>query len=516
MLVETSLIGGIVAVGVIADRYSTDQSKLAVGSWIAQTRNFDWLEFVAQRSWLIYTRIFGSHSASKRFIMSSLSIYVALCAGSFIFLAAFFPSTYLGIMSVWRFGSTGEQAWWVASMLAGGLLYTLANAQTLYFLEILKTAPNLFRFLLVAYADLLITASISLFGIPAILTLQTIGISSTGAATLPLRVDFSRLTTGPEPYAGTRRATREVAGQPSRPEPEPFSGYLVRVGFQNPARDLAENNADYDAALDAMRWGHAPGFSRGQDGSIVAGSLADIMGVHVVRGEPYRDYVLSVGMSDDLRTRLTREAFCRAFSSGAINGSRGYTISPRMDDVAATLLRACLAGTSADVEIPARINIASLDIGKLYRTNLFITLYAYTASIASSFQVYLSISPFSSLNVEDPSQLWDVYKTFPSIMSTRHLFDQMVMNAYLRRYGETRLIMHRGMPAGSISFAIMSTAVFNILVMSVFFISFPIVKLLGKQDIIKRYVTLEKAPFAVLSTLFAVWVSIIWAMLSML
>jgi hypothetical protein len=144
MWVETSLIGGIVAVGVIADRYSTDQTKLAVGSWIAQTKDFDWLGFVAQRSWLIYTKVFGRYSASKRFIMSSLSIYFALCAGSFIFLAAFFPSTYLGITSVWRFGSIGEQVWWVASMFAGGLLYTLANAQTLYFLEILKTAPNLF------------------------------------------------------------------------------------------------------------------------------------------------------------------------------------------------------------------------------------------------------------------------------------------------------------------------------------------------------------------------------------
>ncbi len=488
MLVETSLITGIIAVGVAADRYSTKQAKLRLGNWIGQAKTFDWHAFAADRSWLIYSKLFGSRSASKRFIITSFALYALLCLASFVFLYIFFYATFLAITSVWHFGTGSEQGWWSACMVLGGALYVLANAQTLYFLEILKTAPNFSKFILVAYADVLITISITIFGVPALMALYTYGASSTGSAILALNVDFRQLTDRPASRARTQ-LNGVHPGNHRSPANELPGGFVVWFGFPDATDDLAQTNADYDAVLDAMNRGQAPGATINERGVIGLSSVLDF-GISIVRGQPYRDLVISVNLGDD-GSRITTDAFCRNFASGALGRSRVYTSSPRMADVATSLLHACLTRSTVNVRIPAAINYRSLSIARLYRTYLLVSLNDVTQSLPESLESYMAISPYSVIKVEDPSVIWDVYRSYMSIVGHGPAFDQMVLKAYVRQAGGTRAVMHRALPTGTINFAIISTGLFNLIVISVFLLLFPVVKIVGRVEVISRYVNFK-------------------------
>lgn len=515
MLFETGLIIAVIAAGKFADTYSTLRVKRIAALWLRQADRFDWHAFVAQRSWLIYTKLFGQHGASWRFIKRSLASYVVIVLLSLVFLWSLFPSTYHSIMSVWTYGTNIERIWWTACVLLGGAMYVLANAQTLYFLEILKGAPSFFKFVLVAYADFLITASISLFGVPALLTLYTVGVSATSTELLQLDVDFTRMRDDE-----ASRILNRLEGGGSTPPArasagDPPGSLTVSFRFSDPRDDLRAANADYDEVLAALRRGHVgAGVELGSDGSILFRTFDTFIAL-IVRGRPYEGTVTSFAQSSgSAPVRVDR--FCRRFAEGALGLSEGYVRSPRMQDVALSLFHACKSETRTSVQIPTRINVSGLDISRVYRTYLLIALSDMTFAVSSGFQSYLVISPYSVIRMEDPAQVWNVYATLQGMGGTGRAYDHMLAEAYFRKVGVGRAIMHSGLPAGTINFAIMSTALFNVLVMSVFFILFPLVHIFSRYEVISRVITLNASPFTIIATVVAVWLGVLWAIVQLI
>jgi hypothetical protein len=504
MILEGSFLVGIVAIGKLLDRYSTDAAKAKIGHSIELARSLDWHNFVAQRSWLIYCKIFGSHGASLRFFVRSFAAYTLLCLVSFIFLFMFFRTTFTAATSVWQFGEISEQIIWLACLVSGGLLYVLANAQTLYFLEILKTAPNFFKFFLVAYADFLITASITLFGVPVLLTANTFGAINTGHTSLSIEVDFTQLDHDPlDALAGDaavdQTALRQVAEQ--------RRGAYVRFRFIDSAIGLTAAQADFEAVLREARAGrlrvemnpNGQGLAiRGNDGQVVR---------YVTEPQPYEGRVQDY--FGDGRNRTEAHAnFCQRFARGPRNISAAHTTFSRPPAVARALHQACLNKSRLAITLPVGINSSNIEWGVIYKRALFVTLNDLLASMLTGFGTYLVESPYRAFANDILSQPIDIWRnnwTSDDYMKGggKH-FDEMLYNAYLEYHGTNNIVAGRGFAAGSVIFAIMSTAAINIIVMAVFFVLFPVVKVIEKQDAIKKYVAFETSPFTIISIVVAI------------
>jgi hypothetical protein len=508
VIIEGGIIIAAVGAGALADKYSTDHFKKLTGTWLAQARSFDWHAFVAQRSWGVYTKVFGNHSASIKFIVRSALIYFMLCAVSALFLFAFFPSTYASIESVWRFGSIGEQFWWVVCMLGGAGLYTLANAQTLYFLEILKTAPNFFKFFLVAYADFLLTASVSLFGVPLLLLAYTSGVAYSSERMLTLTLDFSKLEMT---RADETSQKLQSAAQGKSPEnyvvadTRPPETFTVRFRFADQATGMASKHADYEALQAAVRQGKVKAqMFPGNEGASIYDDEGQLAAV-VRPNEPYEDEVTIYNSTE----RRTRDVFCKSFARGALQDVREFTASTLSLSTARELMRSCQKAQSFTVTTAARINGRRIDRGSTYKRYLLVTLSELTFSLSSGFQSYLTFSPYAIIGENHSNSLWGSSSRGSREQQFERGFDEMILKALLTKADASNNFVHRGLPAGTINFAIMSTAVFNVAVMSTFFFFFPLVKLIAKQDFIGRYIDLERSPFTILSAILSLWVSAI-------
>jgi hypothetical protein len=401
-------------------------------------------------------------------------------------------------------------------MAGGGAIYTVANAQTLYFLEILKTAPNFFRFVLVAYADFLITASIALFGVPILLTTYTFGISNSGSTAFGLEVDFKRLTVDPlqETLRSLAGGKPESAPTPPNPDPDEFT---VDFSFADPATNVAAMQADYEAIQYAVKHGIIKGTETPRGKALALynarGQLVSIREM----GQPYKGRVTSyLGYSKKVVN--PKERFCREFSVQSSSRAGTYVVAPKSADVAESILQACRTYQKVVITLPVKINTANVSYGTVYKKYLFFTLNDLIFSVASGFESYLTISPYAIFTTEaNPSidSIWitESYSRLDENLGAR-LFDEMMFDALLQREGGNNLFSHFGLPGGTINFAIMSTAAFNLAVMSVFFVIYPLIKLSSKLDLLHRYLAFDKAPFTVVGSALAIWLAVILFIMS--
>lgn len=511
MFIETGAIAVLLAGGRSADALLSRRAKTAFGDWIQQAPSFDWVKFVAQRSWYIYTRIFGTHSTSLRFVFSSFLLYVVLIILSALFLYLFFPHVFTIIVSVWRFGTLTEQFWWTLMVTGGGAIYVIANAQTLYFLEILKTAPTFFRFLLVAYADVLITASVALFGVPLLLTGYTAGIAYFEEPSIGLRIDFSQLTVDP-----MQETLRRLSGKP-RPSTimeKPNEAELAKLNFTvhfsllNPQNDDFARHVDYGVVRRAISRGDLKGRPTPKGRYF---TIYDDAGKNqgTVSFEAPHESVTTYSFERSSKSSDQVGTFCRKFSLNAAPQRNSRVIVDLTEDVERAILTACLQGRSADVVVPVRLNPDNLNLGAMYRQYTFWTLNDLMSAVATKFKTYLAVSPFRILDVSE-AHSWTHEPGTPTFDSGGTVErEEMWYKAYLRTAGTDQVLSMRSLPAGSINFAIMSTAVFNIIVMSVFFVLFPLVKMASRQEIFLKYLAFDRLPFTIFSAILSVWLLVV-------
>jgi hypothetical protein len=516
MYIETGLVVSAVAGGAIADRCVVVPVKEAVGKWLGKAHLFDWHNFTAQRAWLVYTMIFGEHSRSLRFISRSFLLYTGLCLASLVFLYFAFPLTFAAAVSVWRFGAPHHQAWWLLAMVAGGALYVLANAQTLYFLEILKTAPNFFRFFLVAYADFLITASIALFGVPLLLTMYTLGVVTTGGTSLELRINFQSLNVNPLQETVRALAPNKSGNVAPKEDPNEFT---VRFEFVDPRINMAAMQADYEAIYTAIRQGVIKGETTPKGNGLILYNDRGGMVLIQEMGKPFKGEVTSyLGFTHAVAN--PNEAFCVSFARSPNSQLGSRVVSPKTEEVSAALLAACRNKESAVVTVPVRINSANVLYNLVYKKYLFATLNDLVNSVSSGFHSYLILSPYAvfpdDLNIwEDKIWKRDVYGDYKDNPGGR-LFDEAMFKAYMQGEGANNVVNNSGLAAGTINFAIMSTAAFNLVVMSIFFVLFPLIKLLPKVNVVGRYLSFQTAPFTLIGGTIAIWLAAIIAVASAL
>lgn len=179
-----------------ADVSVRPEVKASFCAWLRRYKPGDLRHGMAEYSYDKYVSIFGQGLLLRRFWARSIVIYFVALIFLLIYVRIFFPSTFDIISTAPYFNSRFENIAMLASVILFAVFFTFANAQTLYFLELLKEQPTAFRFWLIAYSDVIITASITIFGLAAAMTLASYILTVAPSEEVQFEISFEKSLEG--------------------------------------------------------------------------------------------------------------------------------------------------------------------------------------------------------------------------------------------------------------------------------------------------------------------------------
>lgn len=511
MLIELGLVTTALSAGGALDKLATPSFKERAVELIKRSNQLDWHSYIAAWAWKLYTQLYGVKSTSGRFLLRSSIAYVLLIGGSILFLPLYSSSRYDTIVSVWTYGSSAEKLSWMICLLIGLPLYILANAQTLYFLEILRTTPNFFKFLLVAYADFLITSSIALFGVPAaLLACSYIDITST-QRNIPIEIKFDRLLDSP--LAETARALDNKITDPELYDVITHQDKIFTIDVSYSYKGNRSNNGndlDFYLTRKEVRAGHISQASMSADGKSIRQTDAS--------GNPtgYRSLELgfssstsSVEFRDKRSFAQVLDNFCKKFSISMFLANDRSILVERDSVNLNNIYSACLHERSVLITPLVTYNNKNVSYSQIYNYYLQLNLQDTMSNVTSGVGSYLTFSPYLALSPENGQGWFHKHNIAERDNREAVALDNLLAETLFYDLGGYNWIINKGSPAGSMNFAIYSTALFNVIVMSIFFIAFPIVKIASNFDFISKYITIENLPFTISSAVLSIWLLVL-------
>lgn len=186
-----SFVAGSYAIGQALDQFATTETKSQIVALVKTPRN-SIVETAINTIVDGYHRIFSRKIFSREFFSTSIYVYVflflAFCLSSYIFDRA---ALYINVSS-FLYGDLVDVISVISAFIAGGFLFFLGNAQTLFFLRLVRLDPRLISSALVLYADLLLTVSLCIIGVGLIVS----GLALTELSrSLRSRVQFQVIST---------------------------------------------------------------------------------------------------------------------------------------------------------------------------------------------------------------------------------------------------------------------------------------------------------------------------------
>lgn len=189
--VISTIIGTSIGIAIFIGEVTADPRRRSLAAFLWRASRANWRARIARGVLSLYSKLFAPSSFTWRFIARSLALYAFLVLASYIFLYAFFHETYVSVTYVLTQSSPRHLAIWAICMLASGFVFIIANAQTLYFLQILKETPTHSKFFLVSYSDILVTSSITSIGVALVQVLYSYLLLTTASLSATVQFDFA-------------------------------------------------------------------------------------------------------------------------------------------------------------------------------------------------------------------------------------------------------------------------------------------------------------------------------------
>lgn len=495
-IIPIGIIAAAFAGGKIADSYATSTAKEKILRQIEATKNLRWHQFIAEKSYSLYANIFDSRGSTKQFLYRSILTYLLIVFVGILFLYILFPTTFVSATSIWQDGSAIEIASWILCLLLGALVYVFANAQTLYFLEILKSSPSPFKFMLVAYADLLITASISVFCIPLLSTLQTYTVTYLKDSDLQLELKFDRLLTSPvidmarmiDPTTSNKKLRSLVD------ETDNFLWFDVGYRYIESAKSEQISRSDFNLAKKAIAEGLMPA-AISKDGTAIQylNGQGDVTGYRTMTSE-FSDTETTHFEMGKLSVDDSIAKFCRDFVNG-INSDRSFVKVDLSSTSKKEIISACLNEKTITVDVGSNYNTNNIDFSAVYNQYIFQSVGSIISDLTHPFSTYLNYSPVFML-ADTNAMVWKHVHTIGDKETRGQIvFDKIMLKSRLWSDGGYHWFRNRSIPVGTIHFAVMSTALFNMTVMLIYFFAFPAIRIIQSSDSIRKYLNLDDNPF---------------------
>lgn len=189
-----ALFAFLIASGTLLDKLIGDEVITSLSSRLLNADKHTFAKYVAGNSLSIFNWIFNKKFISWRFFIHSSLLTISIFALLLLYLYISFPYSFYFSTSFMRSYADNDNLWLVAAILPIVVFCCfdfICNGQTQYFLRLMKSSSGLPKFLLIGYADLVVTTSIAIMSIViGIFIFCNIGFMKT--YTLNVRMDFSK------------------------------------------------------------------------------------------------------------------------------------------------------------------------------------------------------------------------------------------------------------------------------------------------------------------------------------
>lgn len=512
-----------VIVSLVLDQVALPEHKKKLHGFLQSAEANRWHKFAATAAFSAYTKIFSADGMSRAFWLRSFLLYVVCLVASFLFLWAQFPSTFFEITSVFEYGSSIQIAGWMIAIIAGFVVFYLANAQTLYFIKLLQEAPTFPKFFVLAYADIIITLTVAAFGVSSCVALYSYIFIADSEFENEVEIDFSNSrimfsadsldqTLFEVPSTdGVETVRAELSrGRTTKKYSEldfaSFSGisFNARISVSLSEHDRSLRFEEIARAKDSIGRPGYPNisivegfgdFERGMKGDgkrVRVGSHTYFVGT---------ESVLDRDVHFDLKTKSielapfkaslsqARAEMCNRFAKAFIipNSQSVINFSADSDDVE-TACENFDTITTKLVVSPEASTAGSLGVlSRLFGS----TIGATVDSLTSGLSTYISHHPGQILSLNQ----WDSWAADPAIVIGR---ERLGINIWENRWGTEYQFVRYALPAGSMIFAVLVTSSALLILNIVMLLAMPVVAIITRSKIIGRYVALEQYPFTLL------------------
>jgi hypothetical protein len=461
-----AIFAAAAGVGAFLDKHASDDTKSLLWSNIERTDlkrlSAASIETVA----LAYEAIFFNRIKSWKFFRRSVAAYFVILTTSLAYLLIMEPIEFARSTSFVFLSDAGDVLVSSSVVALGGFVFWAANAQTLYFLRLARSDPRPTPAILIFYADTLLTGSICVFGIGALLWLHTTTeISSRThdialeARVLPVSLavdqDLKEIERFPRFFLDV--ITKHIKSK------EKYLGGMAVVATRNIPSESAKKlfRADHTALLSTLKKDGIRVVSHGPD------SAQFFVGDEIFSFSDL-DTSLKTGWRQDFKTSISADVACRQMAhvnTAPLKYVKIYNpyLSPSVS------LQQCQAGVPFTVHATVGLNKVNIITKRVLITRFRYVFERFVGFITTDPGEYASINPMAAVNFErrgGSTEAWaDVHYESEIDHSASAELDGAFLRAYLAEEGIQNQIATKQLPAKPMIFAVMSTSIFTILML---------------------------------------------------
>lgn len=487
-------VGAAYAIGAALDGVATKELKNTAAGLIR--RDYPSLTGSAITSVVdIYNSIFSERVFSKRFTAQSLYIYstvlITCAASSIIF------SRGLSLSRVWFSASLGDPiyiSFLIAITLIGYFLFLLSNAQTSVLLNLAKLNPKTASSALILYADILLTASVCVIGFGLALSATTAGEAAHSTHT---RIQF-QVVNKADKAGNACSALKDRYGSPCTKlakgrtvvffQPIPtkqqvrlYAEDMRRTYLTLPqATALKVKRVDDDFQQFIDRSGEVVGFQ-----SLAAGT--------------------GWSVDQSSTSNLSPDAICKQLYLP--NKYDSYHMKILYISVRKYFLERCIKGLPVSIFIDSALNIRNVDYSSLVGSTISWLAQSLSYGLLGHPDVDSSFDP---MRYWSTNGIW-THNHFISESDKRVGFiarDDALLQSYTHSRGVKATMGYTAYPIGLLTFAVMFTSIFSIILFFSAIASMLALKALATMRVFVSYTKLEEHPFAILAPSGAVFLSL--------
>ena len=505
----------MVAVGVFLDRVLSPAVKAATAGSLKTFNSSKWYNYSALFAYKVYVYVFDISISSSKFWIRCLAVYVTLMGGGIAFLFLLFPSTFQSITSVWSLGEPLEKLAWTAFLVIGYFLFVLSAAQSLIFLEFLKSTSRVSRFFTIAYADVVSSISLAIIASGFALYLYTLMVINNQPRAIPIQVNFSQMERN-----FTADLSRLVGRNPRDPDvkrmiqqKEDFIFFEVNFEYIGNDTTALAYKKDFDLTIWMIKQGLLPSAQYDEKAKVIR--FFDDLG----RTTDYtkHEYLVSGRTSAyfDLRKKSLDKArgeFCSNFGVQAERMPVRYVNFYISRKDKAALDKACMNGSEVRIAPYAWFNDQNISHANLLRFWLISSFDHFVISLTDGFSSYLGGSPYLPV-AESAGIGWRfTHLIGDSDHRPHHAFDDMLRESLVYQLGAKNFVLDRGAPGGSLFVALMSPSLLSGASFFILLVSSPIAAALDRFSG-RHSIDFDNNPFTLILLGLGITLSIIWTFL---
>lgn len=478
-------IGGLLAFCAALDKISTYNWKSIVAEPLTNLDRRTFTQYVAGNALTVYEKIFSKVILSWSFFFRSALITLGFAAISLWFLFYFFPHTFYAATSYVRSYLNSPNTYFatIFPVILFVLFDYICNGQTKYFLEIMRSSGSLSKFMMIGYADLVVTSSIGILSVSlSILIFSFFSLTVINKHSKVI-INFT------QPYDFHTFNTDLIESHKKE------GNFLHVVSYKIPV-------TDFDRLLNEKEASVLQKYPIGLNRFTYINEDPGSEETYLIKQINQRGVVQSY-WTDNIRAQdflffhnkepKSLESACKLFANAGNNNRFRFQTLKGWDTE--LIFDSCKNQKSVELQLDLRVRQNAINYKKILASTLGNLITQVTDSLLTGFDSYLGFGPIELIDFQGSWNLNYGHWLIGKHLDTEARIEKFLENLWRLQNGGKRYLERGGYPWSTFFVVTLFTSMFIWLVIITCILLYPAIFILEKIAGEKRRIEVEKYPF---------------------